>query len=88
MLTQIWASATPLGDSLQKVSYCFVTRLKSRLSLLQNVNGNGTIANCVADVPSIAREEKTEAVQLLYQTTPYIAFGFMVTMRQDVKPHK
>ncbi|KAL4273899.1 hypothetical protein GQ457_13G000580 [Hibiscus cannabinus] len=77
VLTQIWASATPLGDSLQRVSYCFATGLKSRLSLLQNVNGNGTISNCAADVPSIAKEEKAEAFQLLYQTTPYIAFGFM-----------
>ncbi|MBA0606846.1 hypothetical protein Godav_019248 [Gossypium davidsonii] len=77
MLSQIGASATPLGDSLQRVSYCFATGLKSRLSLLQNVNGNGTIANCAIDVPMIAREEKMEAFQLLYQTTPYIAFGFM-----------
>ncbi|PPD89152.1 hypothetical protein GOBAR_DD13909 [Gossypium barbadense] len=77
MLSQIGASATPLGDSLQRVSYCFATGLKSRLSLLQNVNGNGTITNCAIDVPMIAREEKMEAFQLLYQTTPYIAFGFM-----------
>ncbi|XP_022735291.1 DELLA protein RGL1-like [Durio zibethinus] len=77
MLGQIWASATPWGDSLQRVSYCFATGLKSRLSLLQNVNGNGTIANCAFDAPLIAREEKMEAFQLLYQATPYIAFGFM-----------
>lgn len=78
MLSQIWASATPWGDSLQRVSCCFATGLKSRLSLLQNVNGNGTMANCaIHDVPLISREEKTEAFQLLYQTTPYIAFGFM-----------
>ncbi|XVF33818.1 hypothetical protein REPUB_Repub18cG0003400 [Reevesia pubescens] len=77
MLTQIWASATPWGDSLQRVSYCFATGLKSRLSLLQNVNGNGTITNCAIDAPLITREEKMEAFQLLYQTTPYIAFGFM-----------
>ncbi|KAE8680328.1 nuclear transcription factor Y subunit C-9-like isoform 1 [Hibiscus syriacus] len=79
MLTQIWASANPLGDSLQRVSYCFAAGLKSKLSLLQNMNGNGTITNCVVDVPSIAREEKTEAFQLLNQTTPYIAFGFMAS---------
>ncbi|XVE74285.1 hypothetical protein DITRI_Ditri12bG0004800 [Diplodiscus trichospermus] len=77
MLNQIWAWATPLGDSLQRVSFCFATGLKSRLSLVQNVNGNGTIANCAIDVPLIAREEKMEAFQLLYQTTPYIAVGFM-----------
>ena len=77
ILSQIWASATPWGDSLQRVSYCFATGLKSRLSLLQNVNGNGKIANCAVDVPLIAREEKMEAFQLLYQATPYIAFGFM-----------
>ncbi|OMO89455.1 Transcription factor GRAS [Corchorus olitorius] len=77
MLTQIWASATPWGDSLQRVSYCFATGLKSRLSLLQNVNGNGTISHCAMDVPLMTREEKMEAFHLLYQTTPYIAFGFM-----------
>ncbi|XP_021299537.1 scarecrow-like protein 23 [Herrania umbratica] len=77
MLCQIWASATPWGDSLQRVSYCFATGLKSRLSLLQNVNANGTITNCAMDLPLITREEKMEAFQLLYQTTPYIAFGFM-----------
>ncbi|XVF78018.1 hypothetical protein PTKIN_Ptkin14bG0094400 [Pterospermum kingtungense] len=77
MLSQIWASATPWGDSLQRVSYCFATGLKSRLSLVQNANGNGTMANCAIDVPVIAREEKMEAFQLLHQTTPYIAFGFM-----------
>ncbi|KAE8704258.1 nuclear transcription factor Y subunit C-9-like isoform 1 [Hibiscus syriacus] len=77
MLTQICASATPLGDSLQRVSYCFAAGLKARLSLLQNVNGNGTITNCVVNVPSMAREEKSEAFHLLYQMTPYIAFGFM-----------
>ncbi|OMO78488.1 Transcription factor GRAS [Corchorus capsularis] len=77
MLTQIWASATPWGDSLQRVSYCFATGLKSRLSLLQNVNGNGTISHCAMDVPLMTRQEKMEAFHLLYQTTPYIAFGFM-----------
>ncbi|KAK8602655.1 hypothetical protein V6N13_084862 [Hibiscus sabdariffa] len=42
---QIWAPATPLSDLLQRISYCFVTGLKSRLLLLQNVNDNGTIGN-------------------------------------------
>ncbi|KAL6201827.1 hypothetical protein ACLB2K_025539 [Fragaria x ananassa] len=78
LLTQIWASVSPFGDSLQRVSYCFAMGLKSRLSLLQNVILNGTFNNDTMDVSMIAREEKLEAFQLLYQTTPYIAFGFMV----------
>lgn len=77
MLCQIWASANPWGDSLQRVSFCFAMGLKSRLSLLQNINANGTFANGAMDVSLITREEKMEAFQLLYQTTPYIAFGFM-----------
>lgn len=77
MLSQIWASATPWGDSLQRVSYCFALGLKSRLSLLQNINANGTFTGGAMDVPLITREEKMEAFQLVYQTTPYISFGFM-----------
>jgi|UniRef100_A0A2N9E9H6 hypothetical protein len=77
MLNQIWASASPWGDSLQRVSYCFATGLKSRLSLLHNVNANGTFTNSAKEKSLITREEKSEAFQLLYQTTPYIAFGFM-----------
>ncbi|XP_057487651.1 GRAS family protein RAD1-like [Actinidia eriantha] len=82
MLTQIWPSISPWGDSLQRVSYCFAMGLKSRLSLLQNLNSNGTIlftANGSTDSVSntVTREEKMEAFQLLHKTTPYIAFGFM-----------
>ncbi|KAJ7948973.1 DELLA protein [Quillaja saponaria] len=51
LLSKIWALASPGGDSLQRVSYCFATGLKWK--------------------------EKSDAFQLLYQTTPYIAFGFM-----------
>ncbi|KAF2309307.1 hypothetical protein GH714_001560 [Hevea brasiliensis] len=51
--------------------------LKSRLSLLHNVNANGTFTNGAMDVSLITGEEKMEAFRLLYQTTPYIAFGFM-----------
>ena len=81
ILSQIWASVSPFGDSLQRVSYCFATGLKSRLSLLQNnVNTNGTFMNGAAsmEVSLVSREEKMEAFQLLYQTTPFIAFGYMV----------
>lgn len=78
LLAQIWASVSPWGDSLQRVSYCFAMGLKSRLSLLQNVNINGTFNNDMMDVPVTSREDKLEAFQLLNQTTPYIAFGFMV----------
>ncbi|KAI9161258.1 hypothetical protein LWI28_015785 [Acer negundo] len=78
MLNQIWASANPWGDSLQRVSYCFALGLKSRLSLLHNnINANGTFSYGVTNVSLINREEKMEAFHLLYQTTPYIAFGFM-----------
>ncbi|KAM1570924.1 hypothetical protein ACFX10_035870 [Malus domestica] len=78
LLAQIWASVSPWGDSLQRVSYCFAMGLKSRLSLLQNVNINGTFNNDMMDVSVTSRDDKLEAFQLLNQTTPYIAFGFMV----------
>ncbi|KDP25074.1 hypothetical protein JCGZ_22609 [Jatropha curcas] len=70
ILSQIWTSVNSWGDSLQRVSYCFALGLKSRLSLLvHNVDA--------MDVTMVTRKEKMEAFQLLYQTTPYIAFGFM-----------
>ncbi|KAG4949926.1 hypothetical protein AAZX31_15G201800 [Glycine max] len=76
LLSRIWALASPSGDSLQRVSYCFAKGLKCRLSLLpHNVIANATLSSM--DVPFITRENKLEAFQLLYQTTPYIAFGFM-----------
>ncbi|KVI10258.1 Transcription factor GRAS [Cynara cardunculus var. scolymus] len=83
ILSKIWYSANPLGDSLQRVSYFFAMGLKSRLSLLQtNVNANGTISISNgwgrATLPTdIQREEKIEAFHLLHQTTPYIKFGFI-----------
>ncbi|KAI3769011.1 hypothetical protein L6452_00107 [Arctium lappa] len=83
ILSKIWYSANPLGDSLQRVSYCFAMGLKSRLSLLQtNVNANGTISMSngwgrVTPPTDIRREERIEAFHLLHQTTPYIAFGFL-----------
>ncbi|KAI3466307.1 hypothetical protein Pfo_022970 [Paulownia fortunei] len=77
ILTQIWPCVSPWGDSLQRVSHCFAMGLKSRLSLLQNVNPNGTFTGRAVDVSLITREEKSEAFALLHQTTPYIAFGFM-----------
>ncbi|KAE8124529.1 hypothetical protein FH972_019406 [Carpinus fangiana] len=78
ILAQIWDSATPFGDSLQRVSYCFAAGLESRLSLLQNVNANGTFTNgAIGNKCLVTREEKLEAFRLLHQTTPYIAFGFM-----------
>ncbi|GMN53743.1 hypothetical protein TIFTF001_022882 [Ficus carica] len=81
MLNQIWASVSPFGDSLQRVSYCFASGLNSRLSLLHNVSTNGAFMNYEAadmEASLITRAEKMEAFQLLYQTTPFIAFGFMV----------
>lgn len=78
ILTQIWPRANPWGDSLQRVSQCFAMGLKSRLSLIKNLNPNGTFSTrAVDDVSLITREEKSEAFALLHQTTPYIAFGFM-----------
>jgi len=74
LISRIWGLASPSGDALQRVSYCFATGLKCRLSLLPyNVIPNGTLT----DMPLVNRENKLEAFQLLYQTTPYIAFGFM-----------
>ncbi|XP_020207048.1 DELLA protein RGL1 [Cajanus cajan] len=75
LLSRVWGLASPQGDSLQRVSYYFATGLKCRLSsvLPHNVIANGA----AMDVPLITRENKLEAFQLLYQNTPYIAFGFM-----------
>ncbi|XP_061351632.1 GRAS family protein RAD1-like [Gastrolobium bilobum] len=78
LLNEIWALASPCGDSLQRVSYCFATGLKCRLSLFpHNVFANDTHTISVMDVPLITREQKLEAFHVLCQTTPYLAFGFM-----------
>ncbi|KAK1440101.1 hypothetical protein QVD17_05926 [Tagetes erecta] len=78
ILSQIWHSANPFGDSLQRVSYYFAIGLQSRLSLLQtNINPNSTVFRGVALTPDVTREERIEAFHLLHQTTPYIEFGFM-----------
>ncbi|XP_023737019.1 GRAS family protein RAD1 [Lactuca sativa] len=75
ILSQIWYSANPFGDSLQRVSYCFAMGLKSRLIHLQK--GTISMANNWEE-GDVTREEKIEAFHLLHQTTPYISFGFMV----------
>ncbi|KAL3503758.1 hypothetical protein ACH5RR_038207 [Cinchona calisaya] len=90
ILSQIWPSVSPWGDSLQRVSYCFAMGLKSRLSLLQNVNANGTLSftnmngggnGAAAEASTLmissSWDDKMEAFQLLHQTTPYISFGFV-----------
>ncbi|XP_008795820.2 GRAS family protein RAD1-like [Phoenix dactylifera] len=77
-LHRIWTFANPCGDSLQRVSFCFAMGLQSRLSLLRNIGTNGSLTGAVTtDGPLVTREEKMEGFRLLYQTTPYIAFGFM-----------
>ncbi|XP_010935246.3 GRAS family protein RAD1 [Elaeis guineensis] len=77
-LHRIWTFANPCGDSLQRVSFCFAMGLKSRLSLLRNIGITGSLTGAVTnDGPLVTREEKMEGFRLLYQTTPYIAFGFM-----------
>lgn len=81
LLGKIWTSVSTWGDPLQRVFYCFATGLKTRLSvLLQNLNSNGTFSNGAYPNGSmvISLEEKMEGLRLLYQTTPFISFGFMV----------
>ena len=54
--------------------------LNSRLSLLQNIGASGSLkAGSIVreNNPIVTREEKMDAFYHLYQTTPYIAFGFM-----------
>lgn len=78
ILGHIWVSANPWGDSLQRVSYCFAVGLKNRLLLLGHNNNNPNGANMGFGSPLMStREEKIEAFHLFYQTTPYVAFGFM-----------
>ncbi|KAI4333290.1 hypothetical protein L6164_018120 [Bauhinia variegata] len=75
LLRRIWTMVSPCGDPLQRVAYCFAMGLKCRLSLLpHNVFANDALTTSAMDV---TRENKLEAFQLLYQRTPYIAFGFM-----------
>ncbi|MED6225398.1 hypothetical protein PIB30_093305, partial [Stylosanthes scabra] len=77
LLNRIWSVANPCGNSLERVSYCFATGLKRRLSLLPFNTTTQRTSFITEDVPLITRENKLEAFQLLCQTTPYIALGFM-----------
>ncbi|CAL5196795.1 unnamed protein product [Lathyrus oleraceus] len=74
LLSKILSLANPSGDSLQRVTYFFAKGLKCRLSLYPYNAFSNSASN---DVCLITRENKLEAFQLLYQTTPYITFGFM-----------
>lgn len=85
ILGRIMRSANCYGDSLQRVSHWFAMGLNSRLLHLQNVTANGAFANGGTTVSSISKEEKMEAFQLLHQTTPYIAFGFMAANEAILK---
>ncbi|KAL4554243.1 hypothetical protein LXL04_039643 [Taraxacum kok-saghyz] len=75
ILSKIWSSANPLGDSLQRVSYCFAMGLKSRLTHLQK--GTISMANSWegGGGGGVTRAEKMEAFHLLHHLTPYISFG-------------
>ncbi|KAL5730646.1 hypothetical protein ACHQM5_003444 [Ranunculus cassubicifolius] len=75
MLDQVWILANPYGDSLQRVTFCFAMGLKSRLSLVST--SNGVFNSVQIPLMGISREEKADALMSLYQTTPYISFGFM-----------
>ncbi|MED6143847.1 hypothetical protein PIB30_009657 [Stylosanthes scabra] len=77
LLNRIWGVANPYGNSLERVSYYFATGLKRRLSLLPFNTTTQHTSFIMEDVPLITRENKLEAFQLLCQTTPYIALGFM-----------
>ncbi|CAI8606974.1 unnamed protein product [Vicia faba] len=78
LLSKLMSLANPSGDSLQRVSYFFAKGLKCRLSLYPyNAFSNTTLTSASNDVCLITRENKLEAFQLLYQTTPYITFCFM-----------
>ncbi|KAH9320424.1 hypothetical protein KI387_015063 [Taxus chinensis] len=83
VLQQIWKSAHPCGDSLQRVACYFTRGLTFRLSLLLQ-NPNTTEVPAMVQPPDCSdilrvpnRVERAEGFQLLYQCTPYIAFGFM-----------
>ncbi|KAM7269810.1 hypothetical protein ACFE04_025307 [Oxalis oulophora] len=90
MLSQVWGSADPFGDSLQRISYFFAAGLKSRLSLLmQNGNSIGTFPKgCAGYILPVSMEQKIEAFRLLHQTTPYFAFGYMTANEAIVKAAK
>lgn len=78
LLKKISAFTSPSGDSLQRVSHCFASGLKCRLSLLpHNVTNSEVKSSTFVDDSLVTREKKFEAFHLLYQNTPYIAFGYM-----------
>ncbi|KAH1052778.1 hypothetical protein GLYMA_08G237300v4 [Glycine max] len=82
LTTTMWEEEVQICGSFGAIpeleTRCFAKGLKCRLSLLpHNVIANGTLTSISMDVPLISRENKMEAFQLLYQTTPYISFGFM-----------
>ncbi|ERM93780.1 hypothetical protein AMTRI_Chr02g217370 [Amborella trichopoda] len=78
ILSQIWGLANPHGDSMQRVSFCFALGLTTRLALQQNVGLRGSFSNLGLDLELPSKEDKVEGFRLLYQLTPYIAFGFTI----------
>ncbi|KAI4342424.1 hypothetical protein MLD38_027054 [Melastoma candidum] len=83
LLSQLWPSISPTGNSLQRVSYYFAVGLNARLLLLHNasVNGNcGMTSDMINDAiryPTATIPDKMDALRLLHQTTPYISFPFL-----------
>ncbi|GLJ39476.1 hypothetical protein SUGI_0806480 [Cryptomeria japonica] len=85
VLQQIWKSAHPCGDALQRATCCFAKGLTSRLLLLLQNNNNscGTKLSTLQPpggsdlMRAPTKAERAEGFQLLYQCTPHIAFGFM-----------
>ncbi|CAM6104909.1 unnamed protein product [Calypogeia fissa] len=71
LLQQLQHMACPYGDAMQRITACFVEGLSARLAITGSQPFKFT--NPIRKPPS--NTEKREGFNLVYQSSPYVAFG-------------
>lgn len=77
LLSELRANALVFGSSFQRVASCFVQGLADRLAMVQPLGTVG-YASPKVNVLNVSSEKKDEAMNLVYETCPYIQFGHFV----------
>ncbi|KAG6546933.1 hypothetical protein Mapa_011549 [Marchantia paleacea] len=71
LLQQLQRMASPYGDSMQRVTSCFVEGLTARLAIA----GSQLFDSSNPPRPPPTQLEKDEGFRLMYTASPYVAFG-------------
>ncbi|XP_002965807.2 scarecrow-like protein 21 [Selaginella moellendorffii] len=80
LLSQLQQMASPRGDSMQRVTSCFVEGLTARLAGLQSISLSGAAYKPAVAPPAARRSQIPEALRdegfnLVYEFCPYFSFG-------------